>query len=93
MGRNAVVFQDEIGQRLLAAVVLVVRSAQRQGGDPQFIAGVLALAEHRALAEDQDWAALLAQARAALGADVGRLIDAALTLEAGAVIGGNCGQS
>jgi len=81
-----VLFRDEVGARLLAGVVLVVRGAQRQGGDPQFVAGVLALAEHQAIAEGLDWAGLLDQARAALGADVGRLIDAALTLAPGARI-------
>ena len=83
---RSVIYTEELGARILAGVVLVVRGAQRQGGDPQFVAGVLAFAEHRAIAEGLDWAGLLAQAREVLGADVGRLIDAALTLAPGARI-------
>ena len=80
-----IVLKTEIRARLLAGVVFVVRCAQMQGGDPQFIAGVLALAEHRALGEGLDWSGILTDARAALGADVGQLIDGALALEAGHV--------
>ena len=75
-----VILQSECRARLLASIVFVVRCSQYQGGDPQFIAGALALAENRALGEGLDWPAMLADAREALGADVGRLIDAALVL-------------
>jgi len=81
-----VVFKAEVGAAILASVVLTVRSAQRQGGDPLFVAGALAIAEHNALAFGLDWLGILGGARAALGSDVGALIDQALTLAPGARI-------
>ena len=51
------------------------------------IAGALAMAEHRVLGEGLDWLGILKDARTALGADVGKLIDQALTLDSGARIG------
>ena len=67
------VFKEEIGAAILAGVVLTVRAAQHQGSDPRFIAGVLAMAEHNALALGLDWGAILDDSRLALGADVGVL--------------------
>ena len=75
------VAKDDLRAHLLAAVVFCCRSAQHQGGDPQFVAGVLALAECRAIGEGFDWPAILTDARGALGRDVGKLIDTALLLE------------
>ncbi len=76
--------RDEIRAHILAAVVFAIRGAQAQGGDPRFIAGVLTLAEHNALAIEIDWSDLLSDARVVLGADTTSLLDQALHLETGA---------
>ena len=72
----------------LAGVVLTVRAAQHQAGDPRFIAGVLTTADHLTLCLELDWCAILDDERAALGADVGKLVDQALTLAPGAILEG-----
>lgn len=76
-------FTHEIQAGLIAGVVLVVRQAQSQGCDPMFVAGVLALAEHRALSEGLDWPAMLNDASEVLGIDARRLLDRARQLGAG----------
>ena len=70
-----VYFARDVRAHILAGVVLVIRCARRQGGDPQYIAGVLALAEHNALSVGLDWPEVLDLARAELGTDLGQLID------------------
>lgn len=79
----SIVNKSEVRAAILAGLVLTVRCAQVRRGDPHFIAGVLAMAEHQAVTFDLSWPALLDRARAVLGGDVGGLIDAALALEPG----------
>jgi len=74
----SIVSKVEVRAGLLAGLVFVVRCAQYQGGDPQFVGGALVLAEHRALETGLDWPGLLADARATLGIDSTDLLDAAL---------------
>jgi len=76
-------FKRELRAAILGAVVLVVRGAQRQGGNTMFIAGALAMAEHRALVEGIDWPVLLDDVRQTLGTGTAELIDSALALDAG----------
>lgn len=52
-----IVFKSEIRARILSTLVFVVRCAP--SADPQFIAGALAFAEHRALSEGLDWSGIL----------------------------------
>ena len=75
-------FKREIRAALVGGVVVMIRGAQFQGGDTQFIAGALAMAEHRALVEGLDWKVMLGEAREVLGAGTSRMIDEALRLGA-----------
>ena len=83
----SIVSHSEIRAHILSGVVLTIRGAQRQGGDQQFIAGVLANAEHNALACSLDWPCILTDAKKILGSGVAALIDQAMTLAPGAMIG------
>ena len=74
-------FKSEIRAALVGAVVLIVRGAQYQGGNVQFVAGALVMAEHRALVEGLDWPEMLAEARGSLGSGVAGVIDSALALD------------
>ena len=80
-------FKPELANELTGALVFLVRCAKVQGNaDPAFIAGALAMAEHRALAMGLDWPGILQSTRDSLGRDVAGLIDAALALESGMVV-------
>ena len=75
-------FKHEIRAALIGAVVIIVRGAQHQGGNEQFIAGALVMAEHRALVEGLDWPEMLADVRGSLGSGVAEVLDSALALDA-----------
>ena len=75
-------FKREIRAALVGGIVVMVRGAQFQGWDARFIAGALAMAEHRALVEGMDWPVMLGEARAMLGAAASRMIDESLMLQA-----------
>ena len=78
-----IVLKKEIGERLLAGVVLMARCAQYQGYNEMFVAGALAMAEYRALGEGLDWPAMIEDVRLSLGTDGRKLIDDALRLGPG----------
>ena len=75
-------FKREIRAALVGGIVVMVRGAQFQGWDARFIAGALAMAEHRALVEGMDWPAMLGDAREVLGEAASRMIDESLMLQA-----------
>lgn len=82
MRSSQFVFAADVKAAVLAGVVLTVRCAQ-QAGNVQFVAGILAMAEHNAIALGANWPAILKEARCALGADTAALIDAAMQLDDG----------
>ena len=77
MGYN-IATKGEIEAVIRSGLVLSIRSARHQGYDPLFVVGVLANAEHNALALGLDWLGILAAARAIPGLDAGKLIDAVM---------------
>jgi hypothetical protein len=80
-----VLFIVDVEKMTLAGIMLAMRGAQRQGASEQFIAGILAQAEHTCLVAKGDWPGVLAEARSLLGSDdqAARLLDSALQLRAG----------
>ena len=87
MGHD-IVLKQEIRSAILAGIVLTIHSARRQGNaDPQFIAGILAASEHQAITHGLNYTAILDDARIVLGAPFAQLIDMALQLERGTLIG------
>jgi hypothetical protein len=77
---------EEIGAGVLAGLVLAIETAHAQGViNVDYCAGVLAMAKHQAIVHHVSWPAVIYQARAALGGDLGALFDAASSrvLEAG----------
>jgi hypothetical protein len=67
----------------LSGIVLSIRGAQRQGYDEQYMAGVLAHAEHMCISARGDWPSTLQRARGLLQGPQLRMLDGALQLEAG----------
>lgn len=68
---------------LIGAIVLMLRSAQYQGGEPLFIAGALALAEWQAVSIKLDWLNMLDETRNLLGEKPKGLLDTALRIKVG----------
>lgn len=68
----------DVRPTLLAALVLALDAANSGGRlNVDYCAGVVAMARHTAIAHHIRWADLAQDARAALGADIGDLLDAA----------------
>ena len=76
-----VFFRNDLRQNAMAGILLLVRSAQVQGGSAQYIAGALAMAQHHALAVGIDWSDLYAEARGLLSANGRQMLDAALRVQ------------
>jgi len=68
---------------VLAGICLCLRGVQVQGGDKQYVAGVLSMAEYQAHAAQLDWPEVLEDAKLALGGAMRDLIDQALMLGPG----------
>jgi len=73
----------DIRGHVLAGICLCLRGVQVQGGDKQYVAGVLSMAEHQAHAAQLDWPEVLEDAKLALGGAMVDLIDQALMLGPG----------
>jgi hypothetical protein len=81
MGLN-VLYVHDVESFVLAGIVLSVRGASRQGYDEQYMAGVLAHAEHVCLSAKGDWPDTLQRARALLQGSQCLMLDNALRLQA-----------
>lgn len=64
----------------MGSVVLTIRSVQVQGGNLQFIAGVLALAQNSAISEGLNWPQMLDEIKGALDASTVPLLENALSV-------------
>lgn len=69
-----VYFKSEIQNSIVAGIVLAARMTA--GQDVEFLRGILALAQHQALAFGLSWQALVADARQNLTGDGCELLDA-----------------
>ena len=71
-------FLSDIRQGIISAAVLTIETASAHGPvNADFVSGVLALAKARALAVGTPWSFVVNDARLALGAGYGELLDAA----------------
>jgi hypothetical protein len=74
-------FSSDLRAVVLAGVVLSVRTARAQGlGNVEFVAGILALAEHQALAFKVSWPDVLCDVRQVLGDGYAGLLDGSVAL-------------
>lgn len=71
-------FPDEIRNQVLAGTILVIATAQACGAlNVEFMRGVVALAQFTVIGYGCSWPTFLQDARAALGADLGGMLDTA----------------
>lgn len=70
-------FREDIEGAILAGLVLVVQTARATGDNVEFLRGALVAYQNLALAYRIPWDGLLDQARAAIGGDLGMLLDVA----------------